>query len=358
MPDTRDEILARMLDNINDKYDKSEGSFFYDAEIAAAIEAERLYIKISEAADRAFVQTASGTDLDNKLAEIGMSRIPASYATGEVTITGQPNKIIPKGVIVKSDTLLFTITESGLIDISGNITLPAVCNTAGRIGNVPAGAINSLIGTWAAVVTDVRNLTDFVGGSDMESDEAARTRYLKYVKRPPTSGNKYHYEEWALEASSEVGEAKCIPLWDNDPDSTPGEVAGNVTVLILDNSKSPASSTLVNTVKAYIDTQKPIGANVIVAPAEALAINLSIELSISSGFDIDTIKENIKQAISNYLKQFAFKESEVSYAQIGSCVLSVPGVTDYENMTVNGGTINIDIAENQVAVMGVLTIAD
>ena len=46
----------------------------------------------------------------------------------------------------------------------------------------------------------------------------------------------------------------------------------------------------------------------------------------------------------------------MSYAQIAAAILSAPGVEDFANLTVNGGTANIAIADRKVAVLGEVTV--
>lgn len=46
----------------------------------------------------------------------------------------------------------------------------------------------------------------------------------------------------------------------------------------------------------------------------------------------------------------------VSYAQIGAAVLAAAGVSDYEGLTVNGGTTNIEIAVREAATMGEVSV--
>ena len=42
----------------------------------------------------------------------------------------------------------------------------------------------------------------------------------------------------------------------------------------------------------------------------------------------------------------------MSYAQIAAAILDAPGVQDFENLTVNGGTGNVPVAAREVAVLG------
>ena len=52
----------------------------------------------------------------------------------------------------------------------------------------------------------------------------------------------------------------------------------------------------------------------------------------------------------------SFRQDYVSYAQIAAAILSAPGVEDFANLTVNGGTANIAIADRKVAVLGEVTV--
>lgn len=48
-----------------------------------------------------------------------------------------------------------------------------------------------------------------IPGEDIETDDALRQRYLDSARRPATSGNKYHYMEWALQVPG-VGGARVF----------------------------------------------------------------------------------------------------------------------------------------------------
>ena len=63
---------------------------------------------------------------------------------------------------------------------------------------------------------------------------------------PATSGNVYHYQQWALEVSG-TGAAKVFPLADGP---------GTVTVLVVDSDKKISSSLPGRTAEAYIETMR------------------------------------------------------------------------------------------------------
>ena len=108
------------------------------------------------------------------------------------------------------------------------------------------------------------------GGTDPESDGALYERIHAYLSRPATSGNAYHYEQWALEVAG-VGAARVFPLWNG---------AGTVKVVLVDGGMEPASAEIVAAVQAHIEAERPIGATVTVAAAAPLSINVTAAVTL------------------------------------------------------------------------------
>lgn len=343
--ESKDVILTRMLGNISDEYDKAEGSFFYDAEKPVAIEAETLHAKADAIQDKCFADTATGADLDRKCADQGIERKPATKATGTVTITGTIGATVPLDGLVASDNVEFKITQSGVIPAGGSLSVTVECLEEGQAGNVPAGAIKTFPITIEGLVT-VTNAAGFTSGYDAESDESLRARYYAKVRTPATSGNKYHYRNWALEVTG-VGDARIVPLW-NGP--------GTVKAIIINSNKQPADSTLVNSVATHIEDVRPIGAAVTVVSAAAKAINISVSLTLDTGYTTPQVKLTIEANITQHLKNIAFVNTYVSYAMIGAIILDSAGVLDYSGLTINGGTANVSILDSEVATLGNVTV--
>jgi len=58
-----------------------------------------------------------------------------------------------------------------------------------------------------------------------------------------------------------------------------------------------------------------------------------------------------------YLSELAFSsDPAVRYVRIGSLLLDTPGVQDYANLQINGGSGNVTISQGQVAVIGTVTL--
>ncbi|MCK9479977.1 MAG: baseplate J/gp47 family protein, partial [Firmicutes bacterium] len=175
---TQQEILSRLLSNISSEFDKSVGSFFYDTQKPLAMELEGIYTKLSEILLNGFAATAKGEYLDKKVAEQGITRKAATYASGTVTVSGNVGAVISSGDKVASDTLVFTVTQTKYIESTGNVSVGVICDTAGKVGNVPIGAINRFPVTISGLIS-VTNTSSTSGGFDEESDDELRERYFE-----------------------------------------------------------------------------------------------------------------------------------------------------------------------------------
>jgi uncharacterized phage protein gp47/JayE len=231
--------------------------------------------------------------------------------------------------------------------ISGTGKVPVEALIAGNSGVVGAGTITQIPVTITGI-SACTNEEATSGGYDAETDAALKTRYYNLLRTPATSGNKYAYKNWALEVQG-VGDAQVYPLGHGD---------STVDVVIIDSDKKPADSDLVAEVQEYIDPDSagkgegaaPIGARCYVSSAAGLEINLSVKLTTSSVKA--EIEAAVKKTIVEYLAEIAFQKAYVSYAQIGNAIIGVEGVTDYENLEINGGTANITVPDRSVAIIG------
>lgn len=343
---TYEAIMARLLSNVPDTLNKREGSFIWDALSPAALELAQLYIQLDLVLQFGFAQTTYGQYLDYRAGEHGLTRKAATSATGQVTITGSNGTVVAAGSLfatgagVQFETLAeVTIGETGSVEAD----IRAV--EAGARGNVPAGAITEIPVSIAGVTT-VINANPTSGGTDQETDAALLERLLEKVRTPATSGNIAHYLQWAKSVSG-VGDAKIFPLWDGN---------GTVKVVIIDSNKQPTGAELVTNVAAYIEEVRPIGATVTVESATALNIDVVATLTLATGAALADVKTAFEESLVSYLQQIAFKQSYVSYAQVGSLLLDTPGVLDYSDLTLNSGTGNVAIGDTQVAVKGTVTL--
>lgn len=340
-------ILATMLANVTPGIDTSEGSFIYDALSPVAKEKAISNGNLNDVLNRVFAITAAAngfdSDLDGKCAEFGITRKDGVLATGQVTFVGSETTVIPIGTIVQTvGGLEYVTTVDGII--TGGVAIVNI--EAIEISpdyDVPA---NTIIQVSLDGITSVTNSLVTSGGANIESNEDLLARLLLQVQSPSTSGNVANYTKWALEVDG-IGKAQIFPLW-----------AGNGTVKIcaVDSNMQPLSSDLLTALGNHIESVRPIGATLTYESATALPINLVVTIVRDTAYTIDQITVALTTALISYLDSIYYKQNYVSYAKIGDLVFNTPGVTDYSDLAVNGGTVNIAVGGEQVAIQGTINV--
>ncbi|WP_427110845.1 baseplate J/gp47 family protein [Lysinibacillus xylanilyticus] len=344
--ETESAILTRLLDNIAPEVDKRQGSIAYDLSDPAAQEFAHAYISLDRTLSYAFLNEDMPSDLLTTAAsDFGVDRKPAIEAKGEVTFTGQIGQVIPKETQVRTDDGVYFITLNDAILTQETAKVTVEAELGGISGNVNVGYINTVVGDLAGVLT-VTNELAFDNGVDEESDESLLQRVYDKVRKPATSGNIYHYEQWAREVSG-VGAARVYPTW-NGP--------GTVKVVLLGDDKQAPAQTVIDAVTTHIAEERPVGANVTVVGATEVPINVSADLTLASGTTIDEVKADIEKAVNAYLESLAFNDTLVRYTRIAAILLDVPRIIDYANLKLNGGTSNIEVANEQVAILGTVNV--
>lgn len=344
MAETELEIHNRMLTKTSDEYDKSDGSFIYDATKPPAIELSYLQEQIEIVESKLDIMNLKNDELSRFVyARTGITRKSATHANSILKIVGNAGTKINQGDLASTPSgVLYEFIESTTIDTSGINNVKVICQSAGAVGNTPANTITILPISIDGVVS-ITNPSAITNGYDAETDDELRERYFDKLQRPGKAGNKYHFEEWAKSVVG-VGDARCIPRY-NGPLS--------VKVIIIDSNGMPASSELVATTRALIESEMAFGVeDLSVVGATAVPINLAVTLRLLSSADEVTVVASIKENIKAYLKELAFKVNRVSYAKIGALIIETEGVADYENLLINGTTGNVEILDDQVAVMG------
>ncbi len=342
MIENRETIQQRILENIEDKYDKTEGSFLHDIIKPIAIELENTWKDIETFQQKLSIEKLSGEELEQRVYEkTGISRKKATKSSGYVLITGDIGSVISEGELVSSDTINFIAQETKTIEGIDPVVVLVECEKEGVVGNVPVGAIQYFPITISGVKT-VTNDKIFSNGYEEESDQELLERYYDNVKTPSTSGNVYHYRNWAKEEDG-VGEATVFPTWD---------VNGSVKVIVIDsNSRAINDPDMMAKIVDRIEKNRPIGANVTVESGEEVSIRVSASVKLIQGYSIGQVQSEFVTALEEYFKDIAFVENYVSYARIGNVLLGITGVKDISNVRINDLLTNISLADNQIPVL-------
>ena len=357
---TEDAIKQRMISNAPPGINTGEGDYFYDAVSPAALELALAYPQLDKILKVGFAETSYGEYLEKITSEAGIYRNPATKGKGQIELTMTKGSQIKIGDVLATQegNLRFISTEEKTIGDTGKALVWFENEYAGNLGNILA---NTVFVAPVAIpgFISAKNLLQINAGTDQETDDALRKRYFEQVQTPVTSGNKYHYRNWAKKVPG-VGAAKVIPLWNGD---------NTVKVLIVDANMQPASPALVDKVQEYIDPgasgsgdgEAPIGAYCTVQSAQGLNIVISATIN---GADVAAVKSDFEAELESYLAKLVETEwvakpsYSVSYPMIGSllmgCIAAAGGI-DYSDLLMNEGSVNIVVTDNKIAVKGLVT---
>ena len=357
-----DTIHNRMLANAPEDINLVEGDFFWDATRPAAEEkAETVQMKLQNILRLAFPQTSYGQYLEFLGEMKSVFKRPPTKSTGPIKITGTEGTVIRKGHPIgttatdNNPSIEFTIDNDITIGQLGSVDTTATCTLYGTVGNVAKNTIKILLKSIPGIES-ISNPEDFKNGTEIEEEESFRERVLEAYRNEPLSGAPRDYKRWAKEVAG-VGNVYPQPEW-NGP--------GTVRVLVLDSNGKPANEELLRKVRLHIigiesdgknendDGLSPIGAFVTIGTPDVITINISATFIIDSSFDIDNIIKGIKDQVGKYLQDIEIG-GVVTYkaidALIGSMIIRKEGIKDYSNLTINGGTENIQLGD-QVAAIG------
>ena len=334
-----------------ESYQKTIGFPTYDLLAAVSLRMEGTDETIDEAKQQLDPENLHDSALDRYIyPRSGLERKAATFAHGSLAVTGTGT--VEQGTLFESGGgVQFYATET--VAIEGEGTVPVTCTVDGTAGNLPAHSVTQMPVAVQGIAS-CDNPEPIGGGYAEESDSEYYARYLVVLRTPATSGNVYHYVQWALEVAG-VGHVKVFPRVQG---------ANTVDVVIADNVGQPASPALVKSVQDYIDPdsegagrgQAPIGAQCFVTAATGKTITVSCTVSKSDSADEESVTAAIKSAVADYLASTVFAQSYVSYGQIAAAILSADGVVDFEGLTVGGGTSNIAVGERECPVLGEVTI--
>ncbi|MFA6371307.1 MAG: baseplate J/gp47 family protein [Methanothrix sp.] len=168
--------------------DWSLNSMLRKTNIPIAIQIQKMEARIDAAAEAQLVNSATDADLDDLVADRGLTRLSGTKAVGQVafirSLVASADITIPLGTqVATQDTdgegpvLFATIAEVTLLTGTTSIAADVEACEIGARGNVRAAAIVNIPGGLSGV-DSVTNPLTFTGGSDEESDADLRQRYI------------------------------------------------------------------------------------------------------------------------------------------------------------------------------------
>ena len=336
----QDEIIKRINERLQIEANLLEGGFAQD--IIGSISYELANItetELNKIADKAFVATAQGEDLDLVGKDYGIERREETASIVYLQIEGEEQAVINTNVKAIYNNLVYTVQEYKKIGPSGIALVKAKCETIGTIGNVPANTITQFLTEYSGLKS-VTNPEPSFDGFDKEDDTIYRQRILDYLASNSANCNKEQYETWAREVT---GVLKAVVKSADE-----GMGAGNVGVFIsaIDTF---VSEELKKAVFDYINERQFINATLIVQSLNYVNINVDATVILKEGYSNIDIADEFKIKLKEYLNNV---EKVVSYFRVSELLFDCIGVEDVRNYTLNGFADSITLQDTDFPVVG------
>ena len=287
--------------------------------------------------------TATGTGLDKRANDYGLSRLAGGGARGWVLAKSTENVLLQAGVLLTDPTSRYQYEVKERVYVGVGVEIPiyiqATSGTANS--NLPTGTYltSSFYPSMGFVVGRYRNtgtgttVGAIEGGSDRESDTSLRARLLQHLRNRSTSNRDSIY----LAVGSVPGITKVI-LVEHEP------ITGYFTVYVDSND-----STLVKRVRTVVDTVKAAGVSYLVRPMVPTPINIEISVLGSRDIDSDVLRSSLSYLIEN-----TPPASPIYLDAIRTTALKVAGVTKVVSITPN--TDILPMRQGEVYVPGTIKI--
>lgn len=326
--------------------DYRDGSLLKTALSAAAIEFDAMQEMFDWGLDQCFPDTAEREYL-TRMANGRASPYAASSAV-LVAATLPETLDVPLGSRFSGEDLNFVVTAK-IVDGLYKVT----CETPGSAANGYVGRlipIETIDGLTYAEALDVLIL-----GDDEEKTDHFRARYISMLENPPFGGNRAQYLEMG---NSIDGVGGCKPVR-----AIYG--GGTVGLYIQASDYGVPTQSLIDHAQQLIDPDQdgsgiglaPMDHAVTVLPVAGVPINVTSALTLQSGYAMEDVKDSIQTAISAYLLTLSktwesTDQLVVRLTGIEQALLSVGGIIDCEQTTVNGAASNLLLGAYEIPVYG------
>ena len=268
---------------------------------------------------------AVGTALDLLMPLFGLHREGATFSRVPLTLTGEPNAVLPAAPQVMDDAShIWACQTAGIrLDASGSATVEAICSTPGAV-TAPIGSVHQLISPVAGLSYAV-NSAAATPGREAESDASCRSR-LKLAAAAPAVTTL----DALKSAIAAVPNVQSSAIYVNDSESTDsrGIPPHSLCVVVLGGLTATLARTIFEKKAPGIGTYGTLSADVTDAFGETHTIHLqraapvpvalSIELTPLAGFD-SSVTERIRTALTEYSNSLQIGQNIVVPSLYGLC---------------------------------------
>lgn len=346
---TFEKIMARMLERdelVN--VDKRQGSIIYDTLAPCAMELAEAYVMMDILQEQTYLMTATGVNLDKRVYDYGINRMPASKALrvgtfkryetdneGNYVLDENDEKILVDMDIPEGSRFFAPDNPNVVFQYVGERDGYEIleCESAGTGGNEHTGAILPL--TPITDLVEANIISTYKYGEDEESDEDLRDRSKEYLNYMPYGGNIADYIE-KVNAIDGVGQTKVFPAW---------QYNGSVLLSIVDPSFNPVSNEFMALIKEQIDPEEnsgggvgiaPIGHYVTITTPVERTVDVELTLAVQVDAEIGEVHQQVEEIVEAYIDSVRRQYSQntrlaIYRAKITELIMS--GVREVLNVT-------------------------
>jgi hypothetical protein len=304
--------------------------------------------------------TSSGTDLDSWFAQFGFSREAAVAATTQETFsryTPTNQAPIPVGanvstadgsvtftVIADATNAAYSASQNAYILPAGqaSVNVTMQCTVAGTVGNIAAGALNTL-STAIPGVDYVSNGSNVQNGIAAETDAAARARFVLWVAG--LGGATLI----AIQAAIAGVQQNMSGIIVENQQYNGSTQYGYFTVVANDGSGSLTSTEEANVANA-IENVRPLTVTYGVHAPKQQAVTVSMAITVASSYVESTVASQAQAALIAYINgiQTTASGATLPYTSLAAQAYQIAGVTNVTNVLLNGGVADLTITYQYV----------
>ncbi|MGE4310299.1 baseplate J/gp47 family protein [Desulfovibrio sp.] len=267
----------------------------------------------------------------------------AGLANG-ISFAAADGTILPAGTqMQRTDGVLYEV-QADAVAAGGTVSPAIVAMDAGEAANADAGVALTLTSPVLGITATAVTSAPITGGADVETDASLRNRLMARIRTLPSGGAAQDYVTWALSVAG-VTRAWCYP----------GEMGrGSVTVRFAmdatyDNGIPLAAD--VARVKSYIDSVRPVTADVYVVAPVPVPINCNLRITP----DTPRLRVLVAEAVWAALRRDATPGGTVIVSRLNEAISLVDGEDDHVLIS---PAANIQLAVGHLAVPGTIVWED
>jgi len=301
--------------------------------------AHGLYGYVDYLANQIIYDTAEAEFLARWASIWGVTRKPASTATGSVTFAVSSGAVIPSGTLLQAlDGVQYQTTADATVTVP-TATASVAALVAAAAGNRTTGQTLTLTSPIVGVQSSA-TAGALTGGADLESDDDLRARLIDRIQQPPHGGDAHDYVTWALEVPG-VTRAWCFPL-------ELGE--GTVTVRFVrdDDASLIPDAGEVAAVQAYIDALRPVTAAVTVVAPTAVPLAFSIAVAPNTA----AVKAAVQAELSDLIARESKPGGTIYLSHIRAAISAAAGEDNY---TMSAPSADVTNTAGNMTTLGTIT---